>query len=183
MGFYTNCKWNQLQMKPIANESLLSRSLRQHAETDSWELRCQCRSSLTGEFSLLVSFAFLTWPITTPLQFYLRKSRKNIFSIFVFFAFRNFPAGHRASFLRGLFASDPSSVFCISLIGGASPPNRYGTKHNVSRKLAKRNGGKKQAKIWKGLVGWTWVGLFQRVTWGIPGWGHQGMGIQTTNPS
>ena len=30
-------------------------------------------------------------------------------------------------------------VFCILLIGGASPPYRYGTKHDVARKLAKRN--------------------------------------------
>ena len=28
MGFYTNCKWNQLQMKPIANESLVRPQLR-----------------------------------------------------------------------------------------------------------------------------------------------------------
>ena len=30
-------------------------------------------------------------------------------------------------------------VFCILLIGVASPPYRYGTKYNVARKLAKRN--------------------------------------------
>ena len=31
-------------------------------------------------------------------------------------------------------------VFCILLIGVASTPHRYGTKYNVARKLAKRNG-------------------------------------------
>ena len=31
-------------------------------------------------------------------------------------------------------------VFCILLMGGLRPPYRYGTKYNVARKLAKRNG-------------------------------------------
>ena len=31
-------------------------------------------------------------------------------------------------------------VFCLLLIGGASPSYRYGAKYNVARKLANRNG-------------------------------------------
>ena len=38
-------------------------------------------------------------------------------------------------------------VLCILLMDGLRPPYRYGTKYNVARKLAKRNGAITYAKI------------------------------------
>ena len=38
-------------------------------------------------------------------------------------------------------------VFCILLMRGLRPLYRYGTKYNVARKLAKRNGARKFAII------------------------------------